>query len=187
MPKRLCVRFNNPKEITLQMRVDAQPARLGRRLERVEDVADGDAQGDVLNHVVLDELTEEMGRQGELLVRVRREEALLLVEHREDVGEEARAARVAVGPGLVEEADDVLDGRLALVELAEERVAAGLDVGIEREPGGARLAVAAGDKVHETRVELEGGLADVLEDLGVFLGEGVGAVRRFQLRAQARA
>jgi hypothetical protein len=48
----------------------AQPTRVGRALESVEDVSHSNAEGDVLDHVVLDERAKEVRRQCELLLRV---------------------------------------------------------------------------------------------------------------------
>lgn len=149
-----------------------EPVRVGRVAEGVEDVADRDTEGDEVDKLVLDEVSEETCGESELVGGVGVEEAVFVEESVEETGEELVVVRVVALLRSLESADNAVDRDLGLEHALVEGVALRLDLGREVDDCHARLVLrVAGREVHEARVELEALRSDFLEQLDVSASE----------------
>ena len=92
-----------------RLNTEAEPIRIGRIAQRVEDVANGDSERDKVDELVLDEISEKTGGESELDGRVRVEESMLLEETVEEAGEELMIVLIVGFLGSLKSSDDVLD------------------------------------------------------------------------------
>ncbi len=141
--------------------------RVRRVAQGVEDVADSDAEGNVVDQLILDKRTEDDGCHLELARRVVHLEPTILVEEGVHHAGKDLVVSDALGRlGALEKQDNILDADLAFIHLTVPRV--GLFVNVLREGDDLQtrlLSFSTRSKVHETGMKLKADIADSFEEV----------------------